>query len=1237
MTSLNSSYKRLFAVFCFLCAALLRAQAPQAADFPLRFTLDQEASITVVIEDSNGLRVRNLAADLRLPAGEHLLSWDGYDDGEVQKDGSVLRRRVSPGRFTARGLTHKGLRLIYEFPVNSPGNPPWFTPERTGAWLADHTANQGVVFVPASDDAFLGRGQSRIIVAALTAECGDAFVALDMDGQKIQGANDFGWHGGYAIALDKGPKPHAASDPLWLYALRPEGKTMVINAYGRSGRTSRFFRTETENPVIWNGGRTGDSLAVWNARVFASVPQDNAIYVVDVQAAEGKRLQGKIPLQSPRGLAFDAQGRLLVATEKQVKRLTIDPASPAILREEIVIREGLEDAQQITLDAAGNIFVGDWGSQHNVKQFSPEGRLLRTFGKPGGPQLGNNFDYDRMHFPKGMAVDERNQLWVADADHLPKRISTWAVADGRRVNSFVGGPKYGGGGFLDPKDKTRMYYGIFNGGYTLRLDWKAGKAIVDSVYTRLEQFKGLERDRHIGEIPDNAFHIGENTFLIPNFTNGLASNPGQAMIWHKGKDGVAWPVALVGGLNLRETSHGSWNPERNPGVQEFFDNPGDGKKLDFSAMVIWSDLNRDGRAQREEFRYWRTGIAYFASNVRFNDDLSFTANGHSFPAPTILPNGVPVWAQESEITRLTDGALPRNATAAPGGWMLHVGRDDRRKVPGRHNSIVGYRDGRQQWEYPSYYRSVIPDNTSTVIMAQRHLGAPFTAAEGEAGTLFGINGEHGSMYLMTADGLFLQDLGGDLRTHPTKAVKYPKVTRGMAIERVTFMDEHFGPSLQQTSDGEVILIAGKEYSAIYRVDGLQEVRRRVFTTMDIDAARLAGMPETRVVPSRVRGPLSMSVAFGGDAPVIDGALGEWSPAGWARLDERASASLRVVNNVLYAAWRTGDPRALANASGEPNLLFKRGGSVDIMIAADPNADPKRREPVAGDQRLLVSLQDGKPVAVLYRAVVPGTNPEDRIVFDSPVGRVDFDRVDVVSDRIRFAARDGNIELAVPLSVFGIPSLEVGASLQGDIGLLRGTGSMTTQRLYWSNLDTGICSDIPSEAKLMPWNWGRWTLTPSAPARVLPAVEAPAAAPGLLYRSFEGTWEKLPDFASLTPKAQGVIAQPQLKDTAPRTENYALLFAGFLRVPEAGEWYIGVRANDGARLWLGDQLVVDNDGLRSMSETRGGFVRLSKGLHPLRVGFLQAKGGALLELEWKGPGMAEALPIPANAFFHTPLR
>jgi hypothetical protein len=65
---------------------------------------------------------------------------------------------------------------------------------------------------------------------------------------------------------------------------------------------------------------------------------------------------------------------------------------------------------------------------------------------------------------------------------------------------------------------------------------------------------------------------------------------------------------------------------------------------------------------------------------------------------------------------------------------------------------------------------------------------------------------------------------------------------------------------------------------------------------------------------------------------------------------------------------------------------------------------------------------------------------------------------------------GDFEVSIPLSIFGL-SPTPGETLRGDIGLLRGDGLRTTQRVYWFNKATGLVSDIPSEASLTPQLWG----------------------------------------------------------------------------------------------------------------------------------------------------------------------
>ena len=79
----------------------------------------------------------------------------------------------------------------------------------------------------------------------------------------------------------------------------------------------------------------------------------------------------------------------------------------------------------------------------------------------------------------------------------------------------------------------------------------------------------------------------------------------------------------------------------------------------------------------------------------------------------------------------------------------------------------------------------------------------------------------------------------------------------------------------------------------------------------------------------------------------------------------------------------------------------------------------------------------------------------------------------MSDVVELAAdAEGNYEVSVPLAAIGLKPT-AGGSVRGDVGILRGTGSTTTQRVYWSNKATAIVADVPSEAELRPGLWGKW--------------------------------------------------------------------------------------------------------------------------------------------------------------------
>jgi hypothetical protein len=146
----------------------------------------------------------------------------------------------------------------------------------------------------------------------------------------------------------------------------------------------------------------------------------------------------------------------------------------------------------------------------------------------------------------------------------------------------------------------------------------------------------------------------------------------------------------------------------------------------------------------------------------------------------------------------------------------------------------------------------------------------------------------------------------------------------------------------------------------------------------------------------------------------------------------------------------------------------------------------------------------------------------------------------------------------------------------------------------------------------------------------PAERITESKPGLRYTYYQGNWERLPDFESLPSESQGTAEKFDLSPS-PRKEYFALQFKGFISVPETGLYRFSLASDDGSRLYIGEDLVVDNDGLHGSIEASGRII-LEKGAHPIRVDFFQRTGGMDFEVTYSGPGI-ENRPIPAHILSH----
>ncbi|WP_345689090.1 hypothetical protein [Novipirellula caenicola] len=1063
---------------------------------PVKFTLAEPSVVTLVIEDEQGRRVRNLVSETEFPAGENVVWWDGSDDllrdPEAAQHGlyHLPTRFVSPGTYTVRGLTRKPLELTYEQSVYSAGHPAWETADKTGCWMTNYTPPTSIACVP-------GRrtrdGQPLVFMGAFVAEGGHGLQWLAEDGTKIGGQGWVGgnWTGATTLTVDLGPR--AVADHLCYIASIWEGE-LRITAKSRDFQDKPILKLQLgDDPrpdkrprgtqplprlVNFDGGDRKfvlAGIAAHDGVIACSLIRQNEIRFIETASGKTIRTQS---IENPRGLAYDQQGRLLALSGTKLVRFGKQD-SPA----ETIIATGLDDPRHIALDDEANYYISDQGHSHQVKVFSPDGRLLRTLGKSGEPKTGL-YDPLHMNHPNGLGIDSQGRLWVAENDFHPKRVSLWSPQS-ELLRAFYGPGEYGGGGVLDPHDKTRFFYK----GQEFHLNWQSGTDTLVRVFYRPSPLM----EAHYGPYsPDTPLYPdarrGERYFTSC-FTHNPTNGDGVSFVWRDAGATVDL-VAAVGNAH-------AWPILKTEPFDECWPEGADpqGDENRNPAAFAWSDANGDGLPQPSEVQISQISC----SGVTTQSDLSMVVARWGNQTVQFFPvkfneHGAPLYDLAAPQVLLTGSQRPQSsggdqALTEPGGWTIHTVAP----APFSPYGLGGSLGGQARWTYPNVWpglhashEAAIPGQPGMVIGTTRLLGG-WIRPGGDAGSIFAINGNMGNMYLFTADGLFVATLFHDIRLRPNWAM--PQAVRGMDVSNVSLHDENFWPSITQTVDGKIFVVDGGRVSLV-RVSGLDSIRRisaqpLTVTTDDLAKAR-EWFVQTEATRQAVLGSGTLKVTLRSTAPQVDGRLEDWSPTtDWAPIDRRgtkanfnsdsrpydASAAVTIVGDQLFAAWRTNEKDLLTNSGETPQALFKTGGALDIMLGTDLAAKADRAEPAPGDLRLLVTQVKGKTRALLYRASVPGT--QQPVAFSSPWRTIYLDSVQDVSDKLKLASDgSGNYEVQVPLSVLEWqPTL--GETYHADLGVLRGNGGQTNQRVYWSNKATAITADVPSEAELTPKLWGRW--------------------------------------------------------------------------------------------------------------------------------------------------------------------
>jgi hypothetical protein len=323
------------------------------------------------------------------------------------------------------------------------------------------------------------------------------------------------------------------------------------------------------------------------------------------------------------GIEFrHTDGALFGFVGTKLMRIGDDPARPEEFIGDI---QALAGRGAVAFDPAGHCYVWDHAAdRRQVRVYDEQGTFLRSIGNPG-PRPAGPYDPALIDEACALAASGRGDLYAVYPHDNPRRTAHFKQ-DGTFVQEFLGNTYYGGGGALDPSDKSRLYFGDLR----FHIDWQTGKTRLDSVMSS----KGREEASPYGlglRTHPEAIMVAGRRYLVSLPRQGyLCDSPFQVVCVYDEEAKRLRLAAAVGDA-------GAFPYLQRP---EFLEATGGTPLGGFS--FIWADRNGDGEVQPAETVLTPKTDKDEVRVCRADATLGFWSGSARYEVKEFLPDGTPV-------------------------------------------------------------------------------------------------------------------------------------------------------------------------------------------------------------------------------------------------------------------------------------------------------------------------------------------------------------------------------------------------------------------------------------------------------------------------------------------------------------------------------------------------------------------------------------------------------------------